>query len=80
MVCVVKQPFRHWLVSIAAQVPFGFGFVLIYISVQEYLVDAYTIYAASVLAANTIFRSAFGAIFPLFTNVSFRSSSILVHG
>ena len=64
-----NSPSIHWLVSIAAQVPFGFGFVLVYISVQEYLVDAYTIYAASVLAANTIFRSAFGAVFPLFTNV-----------
>ncbi len=55
--------------SIIAQIPFGFGFVLVYISVQEYLADAYTLYAASVLAANTIFRSAFGAVFPLFTNV-----------
>ena len=64
-----NSPSVHWLVSVAAQVPFGFGFVLVYISVQEYLVDAYTIYAASVLAANTIFRSAFGAVFPLFTNV-----------
>lgn len=64
-----NSPSVHWLVSIVAQVPFGFGFVLVYISVQEYLVDAYTLYAASVLAANTIFRSAFGAVFPLFTNV-----------
>ena len=64
-----NAPSVHWLVSIAAQIPFGFGFVLVYISVQEYLVDAYTIYAASVLATNTIFRSAFGAVFPLFTNV-----------
>ncbi|KAL8700837.1 MAG: hypothetical protein Q9201_005230 [Fulgogasparrea decipioides] len=64
-----NSPTVHWIVSIAAQVPFGFGFVLVYISVQEYLVDAYTVYAASVLAANTIFRSAFGAVFPLFTNV-----------
>lgn len=64
-----NAPDIHWIVSIIAQVPFGFGFVLVYISVQEYLVDAYTIYAASVLAANTMFRSAFGAIFPLFTNV-----------
>ncbi|KAL9017278.1 MAG: hypothetical protein Q9185_005399 [Variospora sp. 1 TL-2023] len=63
----------HWIVSIAAQVPFGFGFVLVYISVQEYLVDAYTVYAASGLAANTIFRSAFGAGFPLFTNVMYTS-------
>ncbi|KAL8788643.1 MAG: hypothetical protein Q9213_001571 [Squamulea squamosa] len=64
-----NDPSVHWVVSLAAQVPFGFGFVLVYISVQEYLVDAYTVYAASVLAANTIFRSAFGAVFPLFTNV-----------
>ncbi|KAL8737754.1 MAG: hypothetical protein Q9181_001382 [Wetmoreana brouardii] len=64
-----NSPTVHWIVSIASQVPFGFGFVLVYISVQEYLVDAYTVYAASVLAANTIFRSAFGAVFPLFTNV-----------
>ncbi|KAK6067698.1 major facilitator superfamily transporter [Seiridium cupressi] len=47
-------PSIHWLVSIAAQVPFGFGFVLVYISIQNYLVDAYTIYAASVLAANVM--------------------------
>jgi hypothetical protein len=64
-----NAPHIHWIVSIIVQAPFGFGFVLVYISVQEYLVDAYTIYAASVLAANTMFRSAFGAVFPLFTNV-----------
>jgi hypothetical protein len=63
-------PSIHWIVSIAAQPLFGFGFVLVYISVQNYLVDAYTIYAASVLAANTMFRSAFGAAFPLFSNVN----------
>ena len=74
-----NSPSVHWLVSIAAQVPFGFGIVLVYISVQEYLVDAYTIYAASVLAANTIFRSAFGAVFPLFTNVR-KSYAPLVDG
>ena len=31
------------------------------------MIDAYTIYAASVLAANTVLRSLFGAAFPLFT-------------
>ena len=73
-----NSPGMHWLLSIAAQVSFGFGFVLVYISVQEYLVDAYTIYAASVLAANTIFRSAFGAIFPLFTDVRSVKRSFIV--
>jgi hypothetical protein len=33
----------------------------------QYLIDAYTIYAASVLAANSVLRSLFGAAFPLFT-------------
>ncbi|KAL4971450.1 major facilitator superfamily domain-containing protein [Aspergillus desertorum] len=64
-----NSPSIHWLVSVAAQAPFGFGFVLVYISVQNYLVDAYTIYAASVLAANAMLRSVFGAAFPLFTSV-----------
>lgn len=34
---------------------------------MNYLIDAYTIYAASVLAANSVLRSLFGAAFPLFT-------------
>jgi hypothetical protein len=66
-----NSPSYHWLISIAAQIPFGFGFVLVYISVQNYLVDAYTIYSASVLAANAMLRSVFGATFPLFTGVSY---------
>lgn len=36
-------------------------------SVLNYLVDAYTIFAASVLAANNALRSMFAAGFPLFT-------------
>lgn len=34
---------------------------------MNYLIDAYTIFAASVLAANAVMRSIFGAVFPLFT-------------
>ena len=65
-------PSVHFLVSIAGQIPFGFGFVLVYLTSQNYLVDAYTIYAASVLAANTVMRSAVGLAFPLFTPVGER--------
>ena len=57
----------HWIVSIIAGAPFGFGMVLVFLSIMTYLVDAYTIYAASVLAANSVIRSCFGAGFPLFT-------------
>ena len=33
--------------------------------IQMYLVDAFTVYAASALAANTILRSLVGALLPL---------------
>lgn len=61
------QPSVHWAASVTAGIPFGFGMVLVFLSVMEYLIDAYTIYAASALAANTVLRSLFGAGFPLFT-------------
>ncbi|PYH92160.1 bicyclomycin resistance protein [Aspergillus ellipticus CBS 707.79] len=60
-------PSIHWIVSIIATAPFGFGVILIYLGVMNYLIDSYTIYAASVLAANTVLRSVFGAVFPLIT-------------
>jgi hypothetical protein len=34
-------------------------------SIQTYLVDTFTIYAASAMAANTIIRSLFGGLLPL---------------
>lgn len=62
-----NYPNIHWIVSIIGTVPFGFGMVLVFLSIMNYLIDAYTIYAASVLAANSVLRSLFGAVFPLFT-------------
>ncbi|CZR35863.1 putative mfs-multidrug-resistance transporter [Fusarium proliferatum ET1] len=62
-----NYPSVHWIVSIMAGAPFGFGMILVFLSIMNYLVDAYTIFAASVLAANSILRSLFGAAFPLFT-------------
>lgn len=61
----------HWMAPIAAGVPFGYGMVSVFIPLFIYLIDAYTIYAASVLAANSILRSIFGAVFPLFTTHMF---------
>ncbi|WYZ43261.1 hypothetical protein EsH8_VI_000960 [Colletotrichum jinshuiense] len=63
-----NNPSVHWIVSIAAGIPFGFGMVLLFLSIMNYLIDAYTIFAASVLAANSVIRSCFGAAFPLFTS------------
>jgi multidrug resistance protein len=63
-----NYPSIHWIVCITASAPFGFGMVLVFLSAVNYLIDSYTIYAASVLAANSVLRSLFGAAFPLFTN------------
>jgi hypothetical protein len=60
-----NYPSIHWIVCIIASAPFGFVMVLVFLSAVNYLIDSYTIYAASVLAANSVLRSLFGAAFPL---------------
>ncbi|PIG88031.1 MFS multidrug transporter [Aspergillus arachidicola] len=50
--------------------------VLVFLSVFNYLIDAYTIYSASVLAANSALRSLFGFAFPLFTTYMYRNLGI----
>lgn len=47
-----NYPSIHWSVSIIACAPFGFGMVLIFLGIMNYLIDSYTIYAASVLAVS----------------------------
>ena len=71
-----NSPSIHWLVPVTAGVPFGFGMLTVFLAVLNYLVDAYTIYAASVLASNSLLRSMFGAAFPLFTGYMYRSLGI----
>ncbi|CVK95571.1 probable mfs-multidrug-resistance transporter [Fusarium mangiferae] len=71
-----NDPSIHWMASIAAGVPFGFGMVLVFLSVMNYLIDSYTIFAASVLAANSVLRSLFGAAFPLFTSYMYKDLGI----
>lgn len=41
------------------------GNILAFIAISMYLIDAFTIYAASALAANTVVRSVAGAVLPL---------------
>ena len=59
----------HWIVPIIGTAWFGGGAFLLFMSVLNYLGDAYPEYAASVLAGNDLFRSSFGAAFPLFATV-----------
>lgn len=62
-----NSPSIHWMSSVAAGAPFGFGMVLVYLGITNYLIDAYTMSAASVLAANSVLRCIGAAAFPLFT-------------
>ncbi|KAL4780627.1 major facilitator superfamily domain-containing protein [Aspergillus varians] len=71
-----NDPSIHYMAPIAAGVPFGFGMVMVFLPVFNYLIDAYTIYAASTLAANSMLRSVFGAVFPLFTKYMFQNLGI----
>ncbi|PTU23071.1 hypothetical protein P175DRAFT_0507816 [Aspergillus ochraceoroseus IBT 24754] len=71
-----NYPSIHWMASIAAGAPFGFGMVLVFLSIMSYLIDTYTIFAASVLAANSVLRSIFGAVFPLFTTYMYQNLGI----
>ncbi|KAK9334135.1 major facilitator superfamily domain-containing protein [Lipomyces starkeyi] len=61
-------PQVHWICSVLAGIPFGFGMVTLFLCMFSYLVDSYLLYAASSLAANTLLRSLFGAFFPLFAS------------
>ncbi|KAJ5816146.1 Major facilitator superfamily domain general substrate transporter [Penicillium robsamsonii] len=71
-----NSPNIHWMVSVAAGAPFGFGMVLVFLSVFNYLIDSYTIFSASVLAANSALRSLFGMAFPLFTTYMYHNLGI----
>jgi MFS family permease len=55
----------HWIVPIIFTSLIGLGNLTAMMTIQTYLVDAFTIHAASAIAANTVLRSIFGAFLPL---------------
>ena len=71
-----NSPTIHWSASVILAAPYGFGTVLVFISILVYLIDAYTIYAASVLAAGAMLRAFIGAAFPLFTTQMYHNLGI----
>lgn len=54
-----------------AGVPFGMGFMLIFMALLNYLTDAYEVYAASANAAASTCRSLFAVVLPLATTHMF---------
>ena len=58
-------PSVHWICPCIGLVLLGCGFSTIFQSALNYLVDTFTQYAASAVAANTFMRSCFAGGFPL---------------
>jgi len=55
----------HWIMPILGSGIFSAGMMFVFIPIMLYLVDAFT-FAASALAAASVFRALFGFAFPLF--------------
>lgn len=63
-----SYPRLSWVGPCLAGWPVGFGFIFLYNSANNYLVDSYQRHAASALAAKTFLRSIWGACTVLFTS------------
>ncbi|KAI0778356.1 MFS polyamine transporter [Trametes elegans] len=61
----------HWIVLDIGYALIGAGMVLTFQGMQTYVIDAFTTYAASALAAVSFFRSLAGFGFPLFSPAMF---------
>jgi len=66
----------HWIVPVLSGLFTGFGIFSIFLSLLNYIVDAYLMFAASAIAANTFMRSIFGGVFPLFATYMFEGMGI----
>lgn len=67
------QHHTHWIAPDIGCVVFSAGCIVCFQCIQTYLVDAYTRYAASAVAAATVLRSLFGFGFPLFAPYMYAS-------
>ncbi|OXV09877.1 hypothetical protein Egran_02361 [Elaphomyces granulatus] len=66
----------HWIVPTLSGLLTGFGLLAIFLQSLNYIVDAYLLFAASAVAANTLLRSLAGAGFPLFSQYMFHSMGV----
>jgi hypothetical protein len=61
----------HWVMPVIGTMWFGIGIVSIFVAIQNYLVDGFR-YAASALAAATVFRSLFGYLDRFIDHLNYR--------
>ncbi|KAH8711825.1 major facilitator superfamily domain-containing protein [Phaeosphaeriaceae sp. PMI808] len=66
----------HWIAPVLSGLFTGFGTFSIFLSLMNYLADAYLMFSASTIAANTLMRSVFGGVFPLFATYMFKGMGI----
>jgi DHA1 family multidrug resistance protein-like MFS transporter len=66
----------HWIAPTLSGLLTGFGLLSIFLQSLNYLVDAYLMFAASAIAANTFLRSLAGAGFPLFSTYMFNGMGV----
>ncbi|RHZ46920.1 uncharacterized protein CDV56_103490 [Aspergillus thermomutatus] len=65
-----------WIVSTLSGLFTGFGLLIVFIQLFNYLIDTYLMFAASAIAANTFCRSVLAASFPLFSRQMFNNMGI----
>ena len=61
------RPTIHWIVPMAAGIPFGIAYLLIFMALLNYIVDAYEIFSASAMAAASCSRSILAVALPFAT-------------
>lgn len=71
-----SRPSVHWVVPMLSGVAFGIGYLLIFIALLNYLVDAYQSFAASAMAATSMTRSLVGAVLPFATKSLYETLGI----
>ncbi|KAM0721943.1 hypothetical protein Q7P37_002869 [Cladosporium fusiforme] len=58
------KPEIHWIVPMAAGIPFGIAYLLVFMALLNYIVDAYEIFSASAMAAASCSRSMLAVALP----------------
>ncbi|KAG6896496.1 hypothetical protein C0992_007951 [Termitomyces sp. T32_za158] len=61
----------HWIGVCVSGAIFGFAMIILYIGANSYIVDSYSNFAASAIAAKTVMRSCIGSTIPLFVDQMF---------
>ena len=66
-------PWVHWIGVCISSTIFGVAMIFIYVSANSYIIDSYSTFAATAMAAKTLLRSEVGAMVPLFVNQMFHN-------